>query len=71
MQVEHMIFFLNLNVFIDNVLIDVLYSVKLDRKLPVGLVRFLRNLLWYKALVFYVGGVECMTLTGYKDYHQF
>jgi hypothetical protein len=53
--------FLDVSGAYDNVLmlIDVLCSVMLDKELPVGLVRFLRNLLWCKTLVFYVGGVEC------------
>jgi hypothetical protein len=62
--------FLDVSGAYDNVLIDVLCRVMLDKELPVGLVRFLRNLLWCKALVFYVGGVECMTLSGYKGLPQ-
>jgi hypothetical protein len=54
----------------DNVFIDVLCGVMPKKKLPVGLFRFLRNLLWCKTLVFYVGGVESLTLTGYKGLPQ-
>jgi hypothetical protein len=62
--------FLDVSGAYDNVFIDVLCSVMLDTELPVRVVRFLRNLLWCKTLVFYVGGVECMTLTSYKGLPQ-
>jgi hypothetical protein len=44
--------FLDVSGAYDNVLIDVLCGLMLEKELPVGLVRFLRNLLWCKTLVF-------------------
>jgi hypothetical protein len=50
----------------DNVLIDVLCGVILEKDLPLEIVRFMRSLLWCKTLVFCVGGAECMSLTECK-----
>jgi hypothetical protein len=46
--------FLDVSGAYDNVFIDFLCSVMLDKELP----------------CFYVGGVECMILTGYKGLPQ-
>jgi hypothetical protein len=54
----------------DNVLIDVLCGVMLEKELPLGIVRFMLSLLWCKTLVFCVGGDECVILTGYKGLPQ-
>jgi hypothetical protein len=54
--------FLEISWAYDNVLIDVLYGVMLEKELPLGIVRFMWSLLWCKILVFCVGGAECMTL---------
>jgi hypothetical protein len=66
MKEQTVVAFLDVSGAYDNVLVDVLCSVTLDKELPVGLARFLRNLLWCKTLVFNIGGVKCMILTGYK-----
>jgi hypothetical protein len=62
--------FLDISGACDNVLIDVLCGVMLEKKLPLGIFRFMWSLLWCKTLVFCVGGAECMTLTGYKGLPQ-
>jgi hypothetical protein len=54
----------------DNVLIDVLCSVMLEKELPLGIVQFMWSLLWCKTLVFCVGSAECITLTGYRGLQQ-
>jgi hypothetical protein len=41
-----------------------------ERELPVHIIRFLWNLLKKKKLVFYVGGIEYMSRTGYKGLTQ-
>jgi hypothetical protein len=46
MKEQTVVAFLDVSGAYDNVLIDVLYSVMLDKELHVELVRFLRNLLW-------------------------
>jgi hypothetical protein len=44
--------------------------VLLEKELPLGIVRFIWSLLWFKTLVFCVGGAECVTLTEYKGLPQ-
>jgi hypothetical protein len=44
--------FLDISGAFDNVLIDVLCGVMLEKKLPLGIFRFMWSLLWYKTLVF-------------------
>jgi hypothetical protein len=45
-------------------------EVMVERKLPIHIIRLLRNLLKKKKLVFYVEGIECMSHTGYKGSPQ-
>jgi hypothetical protein len=47
MKEQTVVAFLDVKGAYNNVLIDVLCSLMLDKELPVGLVRFLRNLLWF------------------------
>jgi hypothetical protein len=56
--------FLDINRAYNNVLIDVLCDVMLEKELFLGVVRFI----WFKKLVFCVENVECMTLNGYKSF---
>jgi hypothetical protein len=41
-----------------------------ERELPIHIIRLLWNLLKKKKLMFYVGGIEYMSRTGYKDIPQ-
>jgi hypothetical protein len=50
----------------DNVIIDILCEVMIERELPIHIIRLLWNLLKKKKLVFYVGVLENMSCTGYK-----
>jgi hypothetical protein len=60
--------FLDISGASDNILIEGLCGVMLEKELmPLGIVRFMWSLLWCKTLVFCVGGAECMTLTEYKN----
>jgi hypothetical protein len=49
----------------DNVFIDILCGVMLEKELPLGIVQFVWSMMC-KTLVFCVRGAECMTLSGYK-----
>jgi hypothetical protein len=62
--------FLDISGAYDNVIIDILCEDMVERKLPIHIIRLLWNLLKRKKLVFYVGGIEYMTRTGYKDLPQ-
>jgi hypothetical protein len=54
----------------DNVLIDILCNIFIEKELPSGIVRFLARLLSRKVLVFFAGGRKYMTLVGYKGLPQ-
>jgi hypothetical protein len=70
MKRQTVVALLNISGAYDNVLIDVLCGVMLEKELPLGIVRFMLNMLCCKTLFFYVGGAECMNLTGYKHLPQ-
>jgi hypothetical protein len=70
MKRQTVVAFLNISGAYDNVHIDVLCGVMLEKELPLGIIRFMLNLLCCKTLVFYVGGAECMNFTGYKHLPQ-
>jgi hypothetical protein len=53
--------FLDISGAYDNLLIDVLCRVMLEKELPLGIVLFMWSLRWCKTLVL---SAECMTLTG-------
>jgi hypothetical protein len=48
----------------------ILCEVMVERELPIHIIRLLWNLLKKKKLVFYVGGIEYMSRTGYKGLPQ-
>jgi hypothetical protein len=48
----------------DNVLIDILCNILIDKELPSRIVSFLARLLWRKVLVFFARSWEYMTLVG-------
>jgi hypothetical protein len=62
--------FLDMSGAYDNVIIDHLCEVMVERKLPIHIIRLLWNLLKKKKLVFYVGGIEYMSRIGYKGLPQ-
>jgi hypothetical protein len=51
-------------------LIDILCDILREKEVPLQVVRLLFRLLWWKVLVFFAGGRECMTLVGYKGLTQ-
>jgi hypothetical protein len=57
--------FLHISRAYDNVIIDILYEVMVERELPIHIIRLLWNLLKKKKLLFYVGGIEYKSRTGY------
>jgi hypothetical protein len=63
--------FLDISGAYDNVIIDILCEVMVERELlPIHIIRLLWNLLKKNKLVFYVGGIEYMSRTGYKGLPQ-
>jgi hypothetical protein len=62
--------FLNISGAYDNVIIDILCEVMVERELPIHIIRLLWNLLKKKKLVFYIGGIEYMSRSGYKGLPQ-
>jgi ribonuclease HI len=62
--------FLDISGAYDNVLIDILCKIMLEKKWPAKIVRLLWNLLWKKELHFYVGNEKHITRTGYKGLPQ-
>jgi hypothetical protein len=54
----------------DNVLIDTLCNLLIDKVLPSKIIRFLARILCRKVFVFFAGGREYMTLVGYKGLPQ-
>jgi hypothetical protein len=70
MKKQTVVAFLDISGAYDNVLIDVLCGVMLEKELPLEIVRFMWSLLWCKTLVFCVWGAECMNLTGFKGLPQ-
>jgi hypothetical protein len=62
--------FIDISGAYDNVLIDILCDILRKKEVPLQVVRFLFRLLWRKELVFFAGGLECMTLVGYKGLPQ-
>jgi hypothetical protein len=59
--------FIDLSGAYDNVLIDIICNILIDKELPSKFVRFLARLLWRKVLLFFAGAREYMTLVGYKS----
>jgi len=62
--------FLDISGAHDNVLIDLLCQIMIEKKWPDKVVRLLWNLLWKKELHFYVGNVKQISRTGYKGLPQ-
>jgi hypothetical protein len=62
--------FLDISGAYDNVIIDILCEVMVERELLIHIIRLLCNLLKKKKLVFYVSGIEYMSRTGYKGLPQ-
>jgi hypothetical protein len=62
--------FLDISGAYDNVIIDILFEVMLEQKLPIHIIRLLWNLPKKKKLVFYVGGIEYLSRTRYKGLPQ-
>jgi hypothetical protein len=54
----------------DNVLIDIICNILIDKEEPSKIVRFLACLLWRNVLVLFTGGREYVTLAGYKGLPQ-
>jgi hypothetical protein len=70
MKQQTMAAFIDISEAYDNVLIDILCNILIDKELPSMIVRFLARLLWQNVLVFFAGGREYMTLVGYKGLPQ-
>jgi hypothetical protein len=71
MKKQTVVAFLDINEAYDNVPIDVLCVVMLEKERPLVKVQFMWSLLlWCKTLVSGVRGAEDMTLTGYKGLPQ-
>jgi hypothetical protein len=70
MKKQTLAYFLDISGAYDNVLIDVLCGVMLEKKLPLGIVQFMWSLLWCKTLVLCIVGAESMTLIKYKGLPQ-
>jgi hypothetical protein len=62
--------FIDISGAYDNITIDILCNVLIDKELPPKIVRFLARLLWRKVLVFFADGREYMRLVGYKGLPQ-
>jgi hypothetical protein len=62
--------FIDISGVYDNVLIDILCNILMDKELPWKIVKFLARLFWRKVLVFFAGGREYMTLVGYRGFSQ-
>jgi hypothetical protein len=50
--------FIDISGAYDNVLIDILCNILIDKELPSKIVTFLDQLLWREVLVFFAGGWE-------------